>query len=68
MTNINGGESLDGTFFIRLSEGQQQPQAFEPLPLATGEPLTPERNRCYSCQAIRLPPATGITNRSKTAH
>lgn len=25
---------------IRLSEGQAQPQAFQPLPLATGEPLT----------------------------
>jgi uncharacterized protein YfaS (alpha-2-macroglobulin family) len=32
----------DGLLLIRLSQGQAQPQATEPVPTATGEPLTDE--------------------------
>jgi len=40
-----GPGTTDGTdsgLFIRLSEGQDQPEPVEPLPLATGEPLSHE--------------------------
>lgn len=42
----SGGDSLMTgdtiPISIRLSEGQSQPQAVEPVPVATGEPLSPE--------------------------
>ena len=43
----NGDENGDGDgdeagFSIQLSEGQSQPQQVEPIPLATGEPLSDE--------------------------
>jgi len=34
------GQGGDGVLLIRLSEGQAQPQATEPVPVATGEPLS----------------------------
>ncbi|UCC62097.1 MAG: hypothetical protein JSV36_15105, partial [Anaerolineae bacterium] len=36
------GEGSDGVLLIRLSEGQAQPQAVEPIAVAAGEPLTDE--------------------------
>jgi uncharacterized protein YfaS (alpha-2-macroglobulin family) len=36
------GEDSDGALVIRLSEGQAQPQAVEPVTVAAGEPLTDE--------------------------
>ena len=35
-------DGTDSSLWIRLSEGQDQPEVVEPLPLATGEPLSQE--------------------------
>ncbi|MCD4673235.1 MAG: hypothetical protein K8R77_11280 [Anaerolineaceae bacterium] len=60
VTSINGAQTAEGAFYIRLSEGQQQPQAFEPLPLATGEPLTEEEIAVILDRLAELPPATEL--------
>ncbi len=60
VSSYNGDESPNGTFFIRLSEGQQQPQSFEPLPLATGEPLSQEEVDAILDRLSDLPPATEL--------
>ncbi len=42
MVNSTGGENLSARLSLHLSEGQAQPQAAAPLPLATGQPLPQE--------------------------
>jgi uncharacterized protein YfaS (alpha-2-macroglobulin family) len=42
MVHSTGNDNLPARLSIQLSEGQAQPQAVEPLPLATGQPLTQE--------------------------
>jgi hypothetical protein len=44
---------------IQLSEGQSQPQMVEALPLATGEPLTPEEIELILSRLPALTPAPG---------
>jgi uncharacterized protein YfaS (alpha-2-macroglobulin family) len=44
---------------MRLSEGQAQPQAFEALPLATGEPLTVEEINQILARLPALPAVAG---------
>jgi hypothetical protein len=39
MANSTSGENLPARLTLHLSEGQAQPQAVAPLPLATGQPL-----------------------------
>ncbi|MDX9864508.1 MAG: hypothetical protein RBT34_06865, partial [Anaerolineaceae bacterium] len=60
VTSINGDDTVDGTFFIRLSEGQQQAQDYAPLPVAAGEPLTEEEVAVILDRLSDLPPATEI--------
>ena len=60
MATMNGDEPADGTFSIRLSEGQQQPQAYQPLPVTTGEPLTVEEVDAILARLADLPPATEL--------
>ena len=45
----------ESQLLIRLSEGQEQPQAAEPLPVATGEPLS---NQDLQRVLARLPVLT----------
>jgi uncharacterized protein YfaS (alpha-2-macroglobulin family) len=42
MVNSTSGENLPARLSLHLSEGQAQPQAVAPLPLATGQPLPQE--------------------------
>ena len=49
--------SSPGAFMaIRLSEGQAQPQTFEPMPQATGEPLTAEEIELILARLPELTP------------
>src|SRR5688500_6528112 len=42
---------------IELSDGQSQPQIADTLPLATGEPLSPEEIELIKARLSTLPPA-----------
>ena len=52
------GEEVSG-LTIRLSEGQEQPQAVEPIPLSTGEPLAPSDVERILARLAALPPDPG---------
>ena len=54
-----------GSFTIRLSEGQEQPQAFTPLPLARGEALTEDEVAAILARLADLPPATELQTELK---
>ena len=60
VTTINSSQTSGEAFFIRLSEGQQEPQAFEPLAVETGEPLTAEEIAAILDRLAELPPATEL--------
>lgn len=60
VTTISSSQNSGDAFFIRLSEGQQEPQAYEPLPVATGEPLTEEEIAAILDRLAELPPATEL--------
>ena len=66
MPVVNETQTEDnGSFTIRLSEGQEQPQAFTPLPLARGEPLTEDEVAAILARLADLPPATELQTELK---
>jgi len=60
VTTISSSQNSGEAFFIHLSEGQQKPQAYEPLPVASGEPLTEEEISAILDRLAELPPATEL--------
>ena len=60
VTQIDNPQTPEEAFTIRLSEGQEQPQDYQPLPVATGELLTDEEIAAILDRLSELPPATQL--------